>query len=270
MIREVLCDNKVRMCLQPKGYGLPARMEIRMIDARQHGYFKIHGVSIHYRIYGTGKKTLFFLHGNGEDWTCFDKQIPFLAKDYKVVVMDSRGHGKSGVNEKSLSIKQMARDTAVMIKKLQLTNVTLVGFSDGGNIVLEMMVNDLVEVEGIVIAGANLNPRGIKMQYQFPIILGHAFCELLAWRNDKMRLKADILGLMTHEPNMRPEQLKRLNIPALVLAGEKDMVKTKHTKKIALALPESTLVIIPGADHFVFQKQSERVNTLIKKFVNSY
>ena len=49
-----------------------------MIEPRQHGYFKIHNANIYYRIYGTGEKTLFFLHGNGEDWTCFKRQIEFF------------------------------------------------------------------------------------------------------------------------------------------------------------------------------------------------
>ena len=80
-----------------------------MIEPRQHGYFKIHSANIYYRIYGAGEKTLFFLHGNGEDWTCFRKQIEFFAADYKIVTMDSRGHGNSGTSEKSLTIKQIGR-----------------------------------------------------------------------------------------------------------------------------------------------------------------
>ena len=241
-----------------------------MIEPRQHGHFKINGASIYYRIYGGGEQTLFFLHGNGEDWTCFQKQITYFAKDYRVVTMDSRGHGKSGVSYYPLTIKQLAKDTAVLITKLQLTNLTLIGFSDGGNIAIEMVVHELVNVERMVIAGANLNPRGIKMRYQLPIILGHRALAVVAKALPKLRVREQILGLMTQQPNIKAVQLQKVAIPTLVIAGEKDMIQTKHTKHIAALLRDSTLVIIPKADHFVFTKQSEQVNNLVKAFVESH
>lgn len=240
-----------------------------MIEPRQHGYFKIHSANIYYRIYGAGEKTLFFLHGNGEDWTCFRKQIEFFAADYKIVTMDSRGHGNSGTSEKSLTIKQIAMDAVSLIGKLHLEDVTLVGFSDGANIVLEMALNTDVSYDRLVLAGANLNPRGVKMRYQLPTIFGHAFFEAGARIWPKLRLKADIIGLMIHEPNIRPERLKKITAKVLVLAGEKDMIKEKHTKRIAASLPNSTLVIIPQANHFIFGKWGDKVNWVMKMFLDA-
>lgn len=238
-----------------------------MIEPRQHGYFKIHNASIYFRVYGKGERTLFFLHGNSEDWSVYKKQIEYFAEDYQIVTMDSRGHGHSGVSDKPLTIKQMARDTALLIKKLQLDRVTLIGFSDGGNIALEMAVNELIPLEGMVLAGANLNPRGVKFQYQLPIILGHAFCKMLSKFSPKLKRKTEILGLMTREPNIPVAQLKNIFIPVLVLAGEKDIIKEKHTKRIAGGLPGTTLAIIPGANHFLFDIWADKVNPLIKKFL---
>lgn len=240
-----------------------------MIEPRQHGYFKIHNANIYYRIYGTGERTLFFLHGNGEDWTCFTKQIEFFADEFKVVTMDSRGHGHSGISEKPLTIKQIAQDAAALIMKLHLEHVTLVGFSDGANIVLEMALNSTFPYERLVLAGGNLNPRGVKMRYQLPTILQHAFCEFAARFYPKLHLKADILGLMTHEPNIRPERLRKITIPALVLAGEHDMIKENHTRLIAAALPNSTLSIIPRANHFIFDGWADKVNPIMERFLET-
>lgn len=238
-----------------------------MIEPRQHGYFRIHNANIYYRIYGTGERTLFFLHGNGEDWTCFKKQIEFFAGDYKVVTMDSRGHGHSGISEKPLTIKQIAQDAAALIMKLHLEHVTLVGFSDGANIVLEMALNSTFPYERLILGGANLNPKGVKMRYQLPTILSHAFCESAARFYPKLQRKADILGLMTHEPNIRPERLNKITIPALVMAGEHDMIKEKHTKLIAASLPNSTLAIIPRANHFIFDGWADKVNHIMERFL---
>lgn len=238
-----------------------------MVEPRQHGYFRIHNANIYYRIYGKGEKTLFFLHGNGEDWTCFTKQIEFFSEDFKVVTMDSRGHGHSGISEKPLTIKQIAQDAATLIAKLHLERVTLVGFSDGANIVLEMALNSTFPYESLILGGANLNPKGVKMRYQLPTILAHAFCEVAARFYPKLQLKADILGLMTHEPNIRPERLHKITAPVLVMAGEHDMIKEKHTRLIAESLPNSTLEIIPRANHFIFNGWAGKVNHIMRKFL---
>ena len=238
-----------------------------MIEPRQHGYFKIHNANIYYRIYGTSDRTLFLLHGNGEDWTCFKKQIEFFAKDFKVVTMDSRGHGHSGISERQLTIKQIAQDATALIRKLQLEQVTLAGFSDGANIVLEMALNSTFPFESLILGGGNLNPKGVKLRYQMPVILGHAFYELLARIIPRYSLKADILGLMTHEPNIQPDRLHKITIPSLVMAGQHDMIREKHTKLIASALPNSTLAIIPKADHFIFDRWADKTNHIIKNFL---
>lgn len=240
-----------------------------MIEPRQHGYFRIHNANIYYRIYGTGKRTLFFLHGNGEDWTCFTKQIEFFAGEYKVVTMDSRGHGHSGISERPLTIKQIAQDAATLIMKLHLERVTLVGFSDGANIVMEMALNSTLPYERLVLAGGNLNPKGVKMRYQLPVILQHRFCEIAARFCPRLQRKADILGLMIHEPNIRPERLHKITVPSLVLAGEHDIIKDKHTRLITAALPNSTLAIIPCANHFLFDGWADKVNCIMKNFLEA-
>lgn len=238
-----------------------------MIEPRQHGYFKIHNASIYFRVYGRGERTLFFLHGNGEDWSVFKKQIEYFANDYQIVTMDSRGQGHSGVSDKPMTIKQMARDAALLIKKLQLERVTLIGFSDGGNIALEIAGNEFVPLEGMVLAGANLNPRGVKFQYQLPVILRHAFCKLFSKFSMKLKKKAEILELMTREPNISVSKLKNISVPVLVLAGEKDVIREKHTRRIAGGLPGSTLAIIPDANHYLFDKWADKVNLLIENFL---
>lgn len=241
-----------------------------MIEPRQQGYFKLNDTAIYFRIYGSGAKTLFFLHGNNEDWTCFRKQIEFFASDYKVVTMDSRGHGQSGMGKQEISIRQMAKDTALLIRKLQLEAVTLVGFSDGGNIAMELLIHYPLEVvEGLVLAGANLSPRGIKLYYQVPLILQYALLKCLAGFRIRWKRKAGVIGLMIREPRITPEQLRGVTIPVLVLAGEKDMVRKNHTRKIARAFGNAALVFVPGANHFIFDKGADKTNQYIKNFLES-
>ena len=239
------------------------------MEPRQQGYFKIHSANIYFRIYGTGSRTLFFCTEMERTGPALRSRLSTFARDFKVVTMDSRGHGHSGISEKPPYHQTDRPGRSYADPETTAGASHPCGIQRWGNIVLEMMLNGGLPVESIVVAGANLFPAGVKFRYQFPTILQHAFYECLAKFNRKLQLKADIIGLMTHEPNIRPEQLRKITVPALVLAGEKDMIKEKHTKLIASSIPNSTLAIIPGASHFIFGKWADKVNHVMKRFLIS-
>ena len=110
---------------------------------------------------------------------------------------------------------------------------------------------------------------GVKPSCQRPTILGYGICSLIAKFDKKARIKAEILGLMVKEPRINPDRLGRITAPTLILAGERDMIKDKHTKLIARSLPKSTLTIIPKASHFVFGKWAEQTNEVVLNFLRS-
>lgn len=238
-----------------------------MAEPRQHGHLHIGDTEIYYRIYGKGEKNLLFLHGNGENWTCFSGQIEEFMDDYTVITMDSRGHGKSGCGTRPLTLKQLARDAVALLNLLKIPSVALIGFSDGANIAMEMALHSSYPFEKLVLAGGNLFPSGVKIMAQLPPIIAHKFYEVLSRFFPGFRLKADILGLMVHEPNISPKSLQKIKIPTLVLAGEHDMIRFKHTLLIARSIPDSRLKIIPGADHFIFGKWAALTNRVISDFL---
>ena len=72
---------------------------------------------------------------------------------------------------------------------------------------------------------------------------------------------------MVREPCIQPDSLKRITCPVLVLAGSRDMIKRSHTRLIARSLPNATLSILPGADHFLFGRFAEETNAKILSFL---
>lgn len=238
------------------------------MEPRQQGHLSIEDADIYYRIYGKGDRTILLLHGNGEDWTCFLGQIETFASEYTVITMDSRGHGKSNCGTCPLTLKQIGRDAVRLLRLLKIPTAILIGFSDGANIAMEIALHSTYPLEKLVLAGGNLYPSGVKMSVQLPTIIHHKFFEILAHFLPRFRQKADILGLMVHEPNISPKSLHSISIPTLVLAGEHDMIRAKHTKLIARSIPESKLVIIPNANHFIFGKWAEQTNRVILDFLN--
>lgn len=79
---------------------------------------------------------LVLLHGNGGSLECFKSQIEYFSKKYRVIALDTRGHGKSPRGDKPFTIKQFADDLKDFLDDLGIKRAILLGFSDGGNIAL--------------------------------------------------------------------------------------------------------------------------------------
>lgn len=222
-------------------------------------------IQLHYIEQGQGKP-LILLHGNGENCDYFEHQIPCFARDYRVIAMDTRGHGQSPRGDKPFTIKQFAEDLHDFMDEKAIGKAILLGFSDGGNIALTFALKYPERVEKLIIDGANLFPSGVRPLYQWPIEIGYRIAKLFAKKSEKAKQNAEMLALMVNEPHIEPSELARLTMPVLVVAGTKDMIKESHTRLIYKSLPNAKLEIIEG-DHFVANKNYEAFNTVVKVFL---
>lgn len=224
-------------------------------------------IQLHYIEQGQGQP-LILLHGNGEDNTYFEHQIPCFAKNYRVIAIDTRGHGKSPRGERPFTIKQFAEDLKDFMDEKNIAKANILGFSDGGNIALTFALKHPERVEKLILNGANLFPSGVKSRYQWPIVLGYHIANCFAKKSEKAKHNADLLALMVKEPQIAPSELSRLTMPVLVIVGKKDMIKESHSKLIYKSLPNAKLEIIEG-DHFIANKNPEAFNAVVSRFLES-
>ena len=211
---------------------------------------------------------LILLHGNGEDNSYFEHQIDYFSKSYRVIAIDTRGHGKSPRGDKPFTIKQFAEDLHDFMDEKDIDKATLLGFSDGGNIALTFALKYPEKVEKLILNGANLFPNGVKPRYQWPIVIGYHIAKLFSNKSAEAKHNTELLGLMVNEPNIEPSELSRLTMPVLVIAGTKDMIKESHTKLIYNSLPNAQLSIIEG-DHFIANKNPKAFNAAVERFLLS-
>ena len=120
----------------------------------------------------------------------------------------------------------------------------------------------------LILDGANLDSSGVKLWIQTQIELGYRMAKLFARKRPEARKHAEMLGLMVHDPNVKPEELSHIQNPTLVVAGDKDMIKESHTRLIAKSIPGAELAIIPG-DHFVANRNPEAFNDVVLHFLMS-
>lgn len=212
------------------------------------------------------KEPLILLHGNGEDGSYFKHQVDYFSKDYRVIAIDTRGHGKSPRGEKPFTIGQFAEDLNGFMEEQGIKKAHLLGFSDGGNIALAFALKYPGKVDSLILNGANLCPSGVKESVQIPIVIGYKLTSFLGRFSQGARQKAEMLGLMTTQPDIRPRQLKDLKVRTLVIVGENDMIKDSHSALICESLPDARLVRIKG-DHFIAAKNPEEFNRAVSRFL---
>lgn len=222
-------------------------------------------IQLHYIEQGKGQP-LILLHGNGEDSSYFEHQIPYFARNYHVIAVDTRGHGQSPRGDKPFTIKQFAEDLNDFMDKKGIKNGNILGFSDGGNIALEFALQHPERVEKLVLNGANLFPSGVKPRYQWPIVCGYHIAKLFSKKDEKAMHNAELLALMVNEPHIAPSELAVLTMPVLVIAGTKDMIKESHTRLIYKSLPNAQLEFVKG-DHFVANKNPLGFNQVVETFL---
>ena len=222
-------------------------------------------IQLHYIEQGQGQP-LILLHGNGESCNYFEHQIPCFSENYRVIAIDTRGHGQSPRGESPFTIKQFAEDLRSFMDEKGMEKAILLGFSDGGNIALTFALKYPDRVEKMVVDGANLFPSGVKPLYQWPIEIGYRIAKLFAKKSEKAKQNAEMLGLMVNEPHIEPSELASLTMPVLVVAGNKDMIKESHTRLIYKSLPNAQLTILEG-DHFVANKNPDAFNQVVLEFL---
>lgn len=242
-----------------------------MSDTRQE-FLHNSGANIFYSEYFPADPqapTLILLHGNGEDHTYFVKQIPAFSPHFRLVLMDTRGQGQSTGGDGELNFSVFAADLLALMDHLQIAKAHLLGFSDGGNLALTFALAHPERVQSLILNSANLEPGGVKLSTQLPIVLGYGCCRLLSPFSRKARQNGAVLGLMVNHPHIPPQALAALTMPALVIVGERDMIRDRHSQLIARSLPNAQFVRIPGGDHFCAAKCPEVFNRAVLSFLQN-
>ena len=224
-------------------------------------------IALYYQEKGN-QEPFILLHGNGEDGTYFRHQIEYFSRRYRVIALDTRGHGKSPRGTAPFTIAQFSRDLYDFMTDLEIPAAVILGFSDGANIAMQFAIKHPDKVKALILNGGNLNPDGVKRTTQIPIEIGYKIAKRFAAKSPGAKRSAEMLGLMVNEPNIEPKELAKITAPTLVICGSRDMIKESHTKKIAENVPGAELAIVKGT-HFIANKKYAAFNKEVEAFLQS-
>lgn len=216
-------------------------------------FIDVNGTTLFYEKSGRGSPII-LLHCNYSTHKIFDVLTKELEPEHTVFAIDSRGHGKSK-KWPYYDYYTMAEDIAEFIKQLKIEKPIIYGYSDGGILALIIASKHPGLVSGIISSGANLDISG-----QTPSALRTVKFGYFITRDKRLRLILD-------QPDIPFDMLKNITVPALILAGSKDMIREEHTRKIAQHIAGGELKIIDGEGHGTYIAHSKKLYPIINPFI---
>jgi len=236
---------------------------------------KLRGIELYNAEVGHGRPVI-LLHGGlaNSDWWAF--QVKALRVNHRVIVVDSRGHGRSTRDTTPYSYDLMADDVIALMDKLQIKRADIVGWSDGANQALDIAMRHPDRVGKIVAFGANTNTGGsrpdVDKNPNFGAFVDRAskeYAKLSPTPNQYQDFLAQIGIMWGSQPNWTGDQLRTINSEVLVMDGDHDeAIKRSHTEYIANTIPHARLTILPDTSHFAFIQDPKAFNRAIVNFLD--
>jgi pimeloyl-ACP methyl ester carboxylesterase len=257
--------------------------------------FDSEGVKIHYTVQGKDDgEPVLLIHGFTASEEMFAPLVKGLAKDYKVITMDCRGHGGSEKphDPKKYGI-EMIKDAVRLLDHLKIDKAHVVGYSMGGGIALQMAVRYPDRVRSLTLGGSGLPQPGREKLLESlaesleqgkglgPLIVAltpkdrpkpseeqmKQIDKMLLSRNDPKALAAVLRGLAGKDLVLKEEQVKGLKMPVIAIIGEVDPLRD-DVDALKKLLPSLKVVVIDKADHITAFSHELFVNG-VKEFLEA-
>jgi pimeloyl-ACP methyl ester carboxylesterase len=245
-----------------------------MPEATESGTADVNGIKLYYAVYGSGEPLL-MLHGGLGHSDVWGHQIPAFAEKYKVITVDSRGHGRSTRDDKPFGYDLMTDDVVALMDKLSIPKASIVGWSDGGIIGLDMAIRHPERLDKLFAFGANYNLSGLKEGIEKDPTF-NAYIERAG--KDYERLSPTptefeafvnaIVAMWSSQPDFSKEQMGAIKSPVAISDGQYDeAIKQEHNEEMAKLIPGAKLVILPNVSHFAFWQDPELFNKAVLDFL---
>ncbi|MGH7760003.1 MAG: alpha/beta fold hydrolase [Candidatus Dormibacteraceae bacterium] len=239
---------------------------------------EVNGINLYYETHGSGRP-LVLLHGGLGSGEMFGPVLPMLSERHQVVAVDLQGHGRTADIDRPLDVRLMAGDIAALVDHLELDKPDLVGYSLGGGVALQTAAKFPGKIRRLVLVSANVrtdaiyaemraqqgqvNAAAVDFMKETPM---YQLYQRVAPRpQDFPRLLTKIGEAMSKDFDFT-EDVRGLEMPTLVIAGDADMAPPSHYVEVFKLLdgglrdggwmgdgrPKGghALAILPGLTHY--------------------
>lgn len=222
-------------------------------------YAEVNGLTMYYELHGAGRPLL-LLHGGGSTVdTTFGRILPSLAATRRIIAPEQQGHGHTADIDRPLSFEQMADDTAALLRYLEIEQADLLGFSNGGNVALQLAIRHPHLVRKAIVASAffrfdAIHPA-IRESFKhathegMPVALRDAYMNANPNPENLPTLVTKLMAMLLSSKDVRPEILQSIAAPTMIMLADNDIVGPEHGAEMTRLLQHGQLAVFPGSDH---------------------
>lgn len=277
-----------------------------MGDGGQGRYASVNGLRMYFEEHGPEKPDstappLVLLHDAlSAIEGSFGRLVPQLAVNRRVIAVEQQGHGRTADLDQPLSYPGMAEDTAALLDRIRVTQADLFGLGMGAALAVQIALDRPDLVRRLVLGSPAYSPdgfhpgvldRGTADAGQAP----QEYAELAPNPADWAKVVAKIGRLNTAFEGWEPDTIRSLRAPALLLAGDADIVRLDHVVAFfrlvgggrpgtgdagndagrdvrgddAARPAASQLAVLPGTTHDTLSRRAEWVASMVEEFLDA-
>ena len=244
------------------------------VSGGHSGYADVNGIRLFHIEIGSGPPVV-LLHGGLANSDYFGDQARALARTHRVILVDSRGHGRSTRDQRPFGYDLMADDVVALLDTLKIDKAAIVGWSDGAIIGLDLAMRHPERVTRVFAFGANTSTSGLEDGFEntptFAAFVARAsreYARLSATPRQYTAFHDQIGKMWENHPSWTDAQLREIRTPVWVVDGEHDEgIKREHTDYIAATIPNARVSILPNVSHFAFLQDPITFNNAILSFL---
>jgi pimeloyl-ACP methyl ester carboxylesterase len=248
-----------------------------MPPAVESGLADVNNIKMYYAIFNKeGKDPVILLHGGFTSSDCWAFEVPLLSKTHEVIIVDSRGHGRSSMSDQPLSYALMASDVLKLMDYLKIDKASIVGWSDGGIIGLILAIHYPERINKLFTFGTNFNLSGYKPEpsdtstaARFMETVQANYHKVSPTPDGFQNLRKALIKMYSSEPDLKPEEIATIKAPTVIACGQYDQfIKQEHFELLARLIPGAKLVVMPNVSHGGAMQDPARFHQAVMKLLN--
>ncbi len=241
--------------------------------AERSGLAPVNGIRMWYAVFGHGSPVL-LLHGGLANSNYWGLQVRALAPKYEVIVLDSRGHGRSTRTGAPITYDLMSSDVLALMDYLHIRRAAIAGWSDGAIIGLDIAIHHPERVTKLFAFAANSDPSGVKDVDRSPVFTAfiarasREYRQLSPTPTQFKAFLANIEEMWATEPHFTDTQLRHIRVPTWIVDADHDeAIKRENTDQMAALIPGAGELILPEVSHFAFLQDPVMFNEALLRFL---
>ncbi len=261
---------------------------------------RVNQADLWYEVHGQGPETVVFAHGLLWSGRMFHRQVSALQDRYRCITFDFRGQGRSEITRSGYDMDTLADDAAALIEQLDLAPCHFAGLSMGGFVGMRLALRRPELLRSLILMDTSADPEpeenigryrllnlisrwlgmGLVAGQVMPIMFGQKFLsdpqraeERAEWRqrllsNRRKGISRAVRGVISREGIQ--DRISGITVPTLIIVGDQDVATVpEKSRRMHERIPDSRLVIIPGAGHTSTVEEPEAVTAAIEEFLGS-